>query len=125
MTEITFLQLRPADSVNEIWASTRRREGTLVVEVPSPSPSDVLDAQKGGLILASGDANVTAPAYVIDPSHVKAIAKQKIAGWRVTVLDAGSRMDVLNARRLHTSSLSTDEQKYRYRSRGNGFPAVI
>ena len=97
MTDITFLQLRPADSVNEIWASTRRREGTLVVEVPSPTPSDVLDAQKGGLILASGDGTIVAPAYVINPSHVKAITKQQVAGWRVTILDDGSRMDVLNA----------------------------
>jgi 7,8-didemethyl-8-hydroxy-5-deazariboflavin synthase CofH subunit len=97
MTDITFLQLRPADSVNEIWASTRRREGTLVVEVPSPTPSDVLDAQKGGLILSSGDASVPAPAYVVKPSQIKAIAKQKVAGWRVTVLDDGNRMDTLNA----------------------------
>lgn len=97
MTNITFLQLRPADSVNEIWASTRRREGTLVVEVSSPTLSDVIDAHKGGLILASGDPAVDAPAYVIHPSQVTVITKQGIAGWRVTVLDNASRMDVLNA----------------------------
>ena len=94
---VTFVQLRPADEVNEIWASTRRREGTLVVEVESPTTSDVLNAQKGGLILASGDPNVDAPAYVVDPSATRALTRRGVAGWRVTVIDQGDRMDVLNA----------------------------
>lgn len=97
MTEITFLQLRPADTVNEIWASTRRREGTLAVEVAMPLPSDVVDAQKGGLLLASGDGSVDSPAYVVEPSQAKALAKRRVMGWRVTILDTGSRMEVLDA----------------------------
>lgn len=97
MTEITFLQLRPADAVNEIWASTRRREGTLTVEVATPLPSDVVDAQKGGLLLASGDASVDAPVYVIEPSRAKILAKRRVKGWRVTILDSDSRIEVLDA----------------------------
>ena len=97
MNEITFLQLRPVDAVNEIWASTRRREGTLVAEVERPTSDDVLNAQKGGLIVASGVATVDAPAYVVVPAEASLLAKQNLAGWRVTVLDEGSRMDVLDA----------------------------
>ncbi len=97
MTEITFLQLRPVDAVNEIWASTRRREGTLAVEVGTPLPSDVVGAQKGGLLLASGDSSVDAPGYVIEPSQAKTLAKRRVKGWRVTILDSDSRIAVLDA----------------------------
>jgi 7,8-didemethyl-8-hydroxy-5-deazariboflavin synthase CofH subunit len=97
MTEITFLQLRPADTVNEIWAATRRREGTLVAEVAEPSSDDVLSAQKAGLIVASGSAAIEAPAYVINPSEARSLAKRQVAGWRVSVVNEGSRMEVLDA----------------------------
>lgn len=93
---VTFLQLRPATGVNEIWASTRRREGTLVVEVEHPTESDVLNAQKGGLLLVSGDIGVDAPAYVIGPAATKSFVRKGIEGWRVTVLDGDDRMDVLD-----------------------------
>ncbi|MCZ7533411.1 MAG: 5-amino-6-(D-ribitylamino)uracil--L-tyrosine 4-hydroxyphenyl transferase CofH [Acidimicrobiia bacterium] len=97
MTETTFLQLRPVDAVNEIWASTRRREGTLAAEVATPLPSDVIDAQKGGLLLVSGDSSIDAPAYVIEPSQAKVLAKRRVKGWRITILDTDSRIDVLDA----------------------------
>jgi hypothetical protein len=93
---VTFLQIRPATEVNEIWASTRRREGTLVVEVETPSDTDVLSAQKGGLILASGDASVDAPAYVVHSSETRNLSRRGVAGWRVTVIDGEDRKDVLN-----------------------------
>ncbi len=93
---VTFVQLRPATQVNEIWASTRRREGTLVVEVEAPTELDVLNAQKGGLLLASGDAGVDAPAYVVDSASTKPLARRGVAGWRITVVDGDDRLDVLN-----------------------------
>jgi len=94
---VTFLQMRPAEGVNEIWASTRRKEGSLVVDVESPTTADVVDAQKGGLLLASGDSAVDAPAYVVVPAEAMSLAKHGIAGWRITVVDDGDRMDVLDA----------------------------
>lgn len=97
MTMITFLQIRPAETVNEIWASTRRREGTLVVEVSSPTPADVVEAQKGGLILAGGDENVPVPAYVVAPSGIKILRRGAVAGWRITVMHTGTSMEILDA----------------------------
>ncbi len=97
MTTITFLQTRPAEAVNEIWASTRRREGTLVVEVPSPRLADVVEAQKGGLLLVSGDEDMPAPAYVLEPSDIKLLRKGTVPGWRITVVHAGTPSDVLDA----------------------------
>lgn len=94
---ITFLQLRPAESVNEVWAATRRREGTLVVEVDHPSPDDVVQSEKGGLLLCSGDPGIQAPAYVLSPPLAKGSRRDPVAGWRTTILHEGERMDVLDA----------------------------
>lgn len=94
---VTFLQMRPAERVNEIWASTRRREGTLAVEVADPTAEDVENAQRGGLILVSAAPDAGAPAWVIEPDAVGRLRKGSVAGWRITVLDAGSDMEVLDA----------------------------
>ena len=97
MNTVTFLQIRPMSSVSEIWASTRRREGSLVVEVQNPVPEDVIESQKGGLILASGDPETAAPAYVVEPDAIKQLVRSNTAGWRITIIDTGSEMDVLSA----------------------------
>jgi 7,8-didemethyl-8-hydroxy-5-deazariboflavin synthase CofH subunit len=94
MKTVTFLQLRPATSVTDIWASTRRREGTLVVEVDSPSLSDIEQAQRGGLLLASGTAELNAPAYVVTPDRVGDLVKRSVEGWRITIVDSDDRMAV-------------------------------
>jgi hypothetical protein len=97
MNRITFLQLRPAESVNEVWASTRRREGTLAVELASPLAADIENAQRGGLLVVAGDENVDAPAYAVEPQRTSSLSGNGVDGWRITILDTGSRMDVLNA----------------------------
>lgn len=97
MTTVTFVQLRPATSVNEIWASTRRREGTLLVEVETPAVEDTVNAEKGGLLLASGDPDTDAAAFVVPPAGAAPLAKRSVAGWRITIADDGNRMDVLDA----------------------------
>jgi FO synthase len=97
MNTITFLQVRPVDSVSEVWATTRRREGSLAVEVSSPSLSDVTEAQRGGLLLVSGDDSVVAPAYAVTPATADLLRKGSVLGWRVTIIDEGSAMDVSDA----------------------------
>ena len=94
MTTVTFLQLRPSTAVSEIWASTRRREGTLVVEVDDPALADIEQSQRGGLLLVSGTAELNAPAYVVNPDRVEDLVKRFVDGWRVTVVDTGNRMAV-------------------------------
>ena len=97
MNTVTFLQLRPAESVNDVWASTRRREGTLAVEVSSPTLQDVVEAQKSGLLLVSGDGGVAAPAYALAPRGIKVLGSGEVAGWRITVVNEGSTMQVVDA----------------------------
>ncbi|MEE8485077.1 MAG: 5-amino-6-(D-ribitylamino)uracil--L-tyrosine 4-hydroxyphenyl transferase CofH [Acidimicrobiia bacterium] len=97
MSTVTFLQIRPAEEVSEIWASTRRREGTLVAEVLAPTIADVAEAEKGGLLLASGNERVRAPAYVLEASDIKSLRKGAVPGWRITVVYAGASADVHDA----------------------------
>jgi 7,8-didemethyl-8-hydroxy-5-deazariboflavin synthase CofH subunit len=97
MKTITFLQLRPAESVSEMWAATRRREGTVAVEVKNPTLADVVQAQKGGLLLISGVELVPAPAYALRPEEVKEIRKGGTPGWRITIVNEGPRIAVIDA----------------------------
>jgi 7,8-didemethyl-8-hydroxy-5-deazariboflavin synthase CofH subunit len=97
MNTVTYLQVRPADSVSSMWAATRRNEGTLAVEVTSPTLEDVVEAEKSGLLLICGTEELPAPAYVLAPDQLKVFRKNAMAGWRITVVDAGTRMDVMDA----------------------------
>ncbi|MGI9529621.1 MAG: hypothetical protein ACR2NG_07915, partial [Acidimicrobiia bacterium] len=97
MTHITFLQLRPSDAVNEIWASTRRREGTLAVELASPTLADIENSQRGGLVVISGDADVEAPAFAVEPAFAGKLRSGDVDGWRITIIDSGTPMEVLDA----------------------------
>jgi 7,8-didemethyl-8-hydroxy-5-deazariboflavin synthase CofH subunit len=125
MTMITFLQIRPAEAVNEIWASTRRREGTLVVEVANPTLADVVEAQKGGLILAGGDENVPVPAYVVAPSNIKVLRRGTVAGWRITIVHTGTSMEILDALMFTRASfLRTPRSKVRDAAALAGLPGA-
>ena len=97
MTAVTFLRLRPAESVNDIWASTRRREGSLAVEVAAPTRTDIDAAHGGGLLLVSGGTEPGAAAYIVDPAAARDLARRGIEGWRITVVHQGSDMEVLDA----------------------------
>jgi 7,8-didemethyl-8-hydroxy-5-deazariboflavin synthase CofH subunit len=97
MSKITFLQLRPAESVNEIWATTRRREGALAVEVPNPTMADIVAAHKAGLLLVSGNEQALAPAYALSPDKVRELRKGGAQGWRITIVNDGSAMEVADA----------------------------
>jgi FO synthase len=94
---ITFLRLRPADTVNEVWAATRRRAGATAVEVPRPTRDDVTGAHAGGLLVLGGAGAEGVAAWAAAPADVLTLAEAGVPGWRLTVLDEGSREDVLDA----------------------------
>ncbi|MCL1597800.1 MAG: 5-amino-6-(D-ribitylamino)uracil--L-tyrosine 4-hydroxyphenyl transferase CofH [Actinomycetia bacterium] len=83
--------------MNEIWASTRRREGTLVVEVDAPALADIEGAQRGGLLVASSTDELDSPAFVVPPVSVRTLVARGVAGWRITVVDNGHRIETLDA----------------------------
>lgn len=95
---ITFLRTRPAETVNELTAATRRREGTTTLEVESITAAAVSSALAGGVLPVSVGLGDGVPvAWIIAPDDARAIVKLGLDGARVTVLDEGPREFVLDA----------------------------
>jgi len=95
---ITFLRLRPAGDINELWAATRRREGTTAVEVEVLGDAQRAAALQGGLLPISVGASAAEPvAWVVDPDEAIRLARAGAPGWRLTVVDNGGRARVLDA----------------------------
>jgi 7,8-didemethyl-8-hydroxy-5-deazariboflavin synthase CofH subunit len=95
---VTFLRLRPAEDINELWAATRRREGTTAVEVDALTEVQRTAALAGGLApISVGPGDAEPIAWVADSKDVVRLAKDGVPGWRVTVVDSGDRAAVLDA----------------------------
>ncbi len=98
MTHITFLRLRPAEQVNELWAATRRREGATAVEVPMLDTAGRTAALAGGLAPVSRALGEIEPlAWVLEPDDAIQIGESGDLGWRLTIVDTGEREPVLDA----------------------------
>jgi FO synthase len=99
MHPITFLQLRPADSPNALWAATRRREGATTAEVTALDLPGRHALIAGGLApVALGPAGDAIPtAWVVAPSDALDLTSDGVPWWRITVLDEGEPEAVLDA----------------------------
>ncbi len=98
MTTITFVRSRPADTVGERWAETRRREGSTTVEVDALTETDRAAAFSGGLLPLAGEhATAVAPAYVAGPAGILALSKEGICGWQLTIVAGGDRAATIDA----------------------------
>lgn len=95
---ITFLRTRPAETVNELTATTRRKEGTTALEVEAITQAAVSAAVAGGVLpVSEGLSDGLPAAWIIRPTDLKAFLKMDVAGYRVTVVDEGPREIVLDA----------------------------
>lgn len=95
---ITCVHMRPAEQVNALWATTRRREGTTVVEVSSLNESSWAAAAEAKIGAVSTTLEGLEPlAWVVSPDDALVLAKRGVPGWRITVVDTGVRADVVNA----------------------------
>ncbi len=98
MTMITFVRMRPAETVMERWAESRRREGSTAVEVSALTEADRAAAFSGGLLpLAGRDGTAVAPAYVAGPAGALALSKQGIRGWQLTIVAGDDRAATIDA----------------------------
>ena len=89
---ITFLRVRPAESVGELWAAARRREGTTVVETAQLSAEERDAIHKGGLVAVATQPTLVEPlAWVLEPSHLQALARAGTPGWMSPGCRAGWR----------------------------------
>ncbi len=95
---ITFLRLRPAAEVTEVWAATRHREGTTAMEVQGLGPVDRSGALAGGVLpIGAGIGEAEPAAWVVSPAEALELARRGVPGWRITVCNDGERADVLDA----------------------------
>ncbi len=95
---ITFLRIRPAGEVEEIWAETRRREGTTALELVAPSETDVAACLAAGVLpIATGGSATGGAAFVGDPERIMGLADAGIAWWRLTVVAEGTPASVIDA----------------------------
>ncbi len=96
---VTFLRLRPAEEINQLWAATRRREGTTAAEFASFSSLSRYACLAGGLAPVSIglDADTEPMAWVVGPAEASALLERGVPGWRITLLDSGAKSTVLDA----------------------------
>lgn len=83
---ITFVRSRPAEELNAISAATRRREGTTVVEMASPSREAVAVAASERVLVASASSEHDAASYVVGPEATSALERAQVREWRITVV---------------------------------------
>ena len=84
---VTFCRVRPALLVNELTATTRRREGTTVIEVADLTPEVSSAAASGGLLPVSTDPPAetnrqAAAAWVLGAEQA---LDSEVVGWRLTI----------------------------------------
>ncbi|MEE8405867.1 MAG: 5-amino-6-(D-ribitylamino)uracil--L-tyrosine 4-hydroxyphenyl transferase CofH [Acidimicrobiia bacterium] len=95
---VTYLRVRPADTLAELTAVSRRREGTTTIEVDIPTSADVAAGFKGGVLVVARKIGDHDPAaWVVDPGDALLLASRRVASWRLTVVDNGPREKVLDA----------------------------
>ncbi len=96
---VTFLRSRPAESLAEATAVSRRREGTTVIEIDTPTTSDLDAAAAGGvLVAATAISDGAEPAgWVVTPAGALRLGKRGVSPWRVTVRGTGKREQLLDA----------------------------
>ena len=123
---VTFVRTRPAESINELWASTRRREGTTTLEVAPVSATDRPGAIAGGLLPISVGIGETAPsAWIVEPEDALELLKRDVAGWRITVADNGEHEAVLDAvARSHAAYLRVGRSRVAEGVAICGLPAI-
>jgi len=98
MTRITYLRMRPADEVNELWAATRRRQGTTVSELSDASAAAIAGCVAGGLLPVAAASGAAEPAaWLADPQRALELADAGVGGFRITVVGSGDRMATLDA----------------------------
>jgi FO synthase len=95
---ITFNRTRRAERVTDVWAATRRTEGTTSLEVSGLTSDDRAGALAGGVLPVETDAGTADPvAWVVAPGAALALAEAGTPGWRLTVVDDGPIETVLDA----------------------------
>lgn len=94
---ITFCRVRPAETVSQLSATTRRTEGTTTLELNGMRDEDRSAALAGGILpVETGGTDGTPSAWVVSPGQAVRLSELGIPGWRITVVNEGTRSEVLD-----------------------------
>ena len=120
---VTYLRMRPGEMLAEPTAVSRRREGTTAIELASPTSVDMATAHEAGLLVAATTVSDIRPAaWVLPPAAALAHSPEP---WRLTVLDEGSREDVLDAiARTRAAFVRTSRSQVRQVAELASLPAI-
>ncbi len=123
---VTYLRVRPAETLAEPTAVSRRREGTTTVEVDIPTSADIAAGFKGGVLVVAREIGDHDPAaWVVDPGDALLLVSRQVAPWRLTVVDSGSREKVLDAiARSRPAYLRTTRSAVAEATRIAGLPGI-
>ena len=132
---ITFLRVRPAPTVTEEGARTRRAEGTTAVELERPDPEAAAACLAGGVLpVATGGPAPEAPdapevpetaAWVVPPAVALQLSEQGVPGWRLSVTHGGERAAVIDAlARAEAAFLRTGRSRTAEAAQLAGLPAI-
>ncbi len=95
---ITFCRVRPVSAVNELAASTRRKEGTSTLEKENLSRAEIAASVTGGTLpVETGSGQEEAAAWVCPPRRALELNRSGVRAWRITVLHEGTPEQVLDA----------------------------
>lgn len=98
MMMITFVRMRPVDSVVERWAESRRREGATTIEVKALTEPDCEVAFAAGLMPVAGDdGTARAPAFIAGPARLLALGNDGVPGWQLTLVASDNRAHTIDA----------------------------
>ncbi len=98
MTTITFIRMRPTDTIVERWADSRRIEGSTTIEVEALTEADCVASFSAGLMPVAGDDGFPdAPAHVARPERALALGKRGVPGWRLTLAATDDRAVTIDA----------------------------
>ncbi len=98
MTMITFVRMRPVESIMDRWAESRRREGATTVEVEALTEADCLASFSAGLMPVAGDdGEACAPAHAVSPNRALALGKGGVPGWQLTLVAGDDRAATIDA----------------------------
>jgi len=120
---VTYSRVRPAEMLAEPTAVSRRREGTTVLEMSGPSSAELNAANRAGVLIAATSAGGNEPAgWVLAPTEALELSP---AWWRLTLLDDGSREEVLDAlARTRAAFLRTARSNVRAAAELAGLPSI-
>ena len=82
---LTYLRIRPTETLSTPTANSRRREGTTAVEMTSVSPNAVTAGYESKVMILGPKGEVAPTAFLVPPADALHLAKEGVPGWRITI----------------------------------------